>query len=101
MFVACVPPALGGRPRPRDPLRRASPRASSSRGTRIGAAAAEAYGAAGGESAEAYMARRFPAALDPDGVARAILQVAGGEEHGDATLLTLTAAGIDGAVTGQ
>jgi NAD(P)-dependent dehydrogenase (short-subunit alcohol dehydrogenase family) len=64
-------------------------------GTRIGAAAAEAYGAANGESAEAYMARRFPAALDPDGVARAILQVAEGDGHRDATLLTLTAAGIE------
>jgi NAD(P)-dependent dehydrogenase (short-subunit alcohol dehydrogenase family) len=64
-------------------------------GTPIGTAAAEAYGAASGESADAYMARRFPAALDPDGVARAILAIAGGDEHRDATLLTVTAAGIE------
>ena len=63
-------------------------------GTRIGTAAAEAYGAANGESAEAHMARRFPAALDPDGVARAILAIAAGETDRDATLLTVTAAGI-------
>ena len=40
------------------------------------------------------MARRFPAALDPDGVARAILAIAAGETDRDATLLTVTAAGI-------
>jgi NAD(P)-dependent dehydrogenase (short-subunit alcohol dehydrogenase family) len=63
-------------------------------GTRIGTAAAEAYGAANGESAEAHMARRFPVALGPDGVARAILAIAAGEDRGP-TLLTVTAAGIE------
>ena len=29
------------------------------------------------------MTRRYPAALDPDGVARAIVTIAEGEEHGD------------------
>src|SRR5204862_8112662 len=41
-------------------------------GTRIGEAAAAAYGAQAGMSAEAYVAQRFPAPLDAAGVARAI-----------------------------
>lgn len=53
-------------------------------GTRIGAAAARAY-----------PARRFPAPLDSDGVARAILAIAGGEEHAQATLIGVNAAGLE------
>ena len=64
-------------------------------GTAIGEAAAAAYGAEAGESAEAYMERRFPVALDPDGVARAILAIAAGDEQRDATVLTVTAAGVE------
>jgi NAD(P)-dependent dehydrogenase (short-subunit alcohol dehydrogenase family) len=64
-------------------------------GTRIGEAAAAAYGAESGESVESYMSRRFPVALDADGVARAVLAIASGEQHGDATLLTVTAAGLE------
>jgi NAD(P)-dependent dehydrogenase (short-subunit alcohol dehydrogenase family) len=64
-------------------------------GTRIGEEAAAAYGAEAGESVEAYMARRFPVALDADGVARSILAIAGGEEHREATLLAVTGAGIE------
>jgi NAD(P)-dependent dehydrogenase (short-subunit alcohol dehydrogenase family) len=63
-------------------------------GTRIGEAAAAAYGGENGESAEAYMSRRFPAPLDAIAVARAILATASGDEHGDATLLRLTGAGL-------
>ena len=50
-------------------------------GTRIGEAAAAAYG-------------RAPGPLDPAGVARAILAVASGAEHADATLLTVTGEGV-------
>jgi len=64
-------------------------------GTRIGAAAAAAYGAENGESAEAFMDRRFPVALDAAGVARAILAIAGGEDGRDATLLTVTGNGLE------
>jgi NAD(P)-dependent dehydrogenase (short-subunit alcohol dehydrogenase family) len=64
-------------------------------GTAIGEAAAAAYGAQAGESVEGYMQRRFPVALDPAGVARAIVAIASGEEHPDATLLTVTAKGIE------
>jgi len=62
-------------------------------GTAIGEAAAAAYGAETGESAEAYM-KRFPVPLDPAGVARAILSIASGEEHRQATLFGLTANGL-------
>jgi len=64
-------------------------------GTRIGAAAAAAYGAEKCESAEAFMDRRFPVALDAAGVARAILAIAGGEDGRDATLLTVTGNGLE------
>jgi NAD(P)-dependent dehydrogenase (short-subunit alcohol dehydrogenase family) len=50
-------------------------------GTRIGEAAAAAYG-------------RAPGPLDPAGVARAILAVASGGEHPDATLLIVTGEGV-------
>jgi NAD(P)-dependent dehydrogenase (short-subunit alcohol dehydrogenase family) len=63
-------------------------------GTAIGEAAAAAYGGEAGDSVEAYMKRRFPVALDPAGVARAILSIASGEEHPQATVLTVTAAGL-------
>ena len=64
-------------------------------GTRIGAAAAAAYGAENGESAETFMERRFPVPLDAAGVARAILAIAAGEEGGEATLLTVTGKGLE------
>jgi NAD(P)-dependent dehydrogenase (short-subunit alcohol dehydrogenase family) len=51
-------------------------------GTAIGDAAAAAYGGKTGP-------------LDAAGVARAILSIASGDEHREATLLTLTADGID------
>ena len=63
-------------------------------GTPIGEAAAAAYGAETGESVEAYM-KRFPVALDPAGVARAILSIASGEEHRETTLLGLTGKGLE------
>jgi NAD(P)-dependent dehydrogenase (short-subunit alcohol dehydrogenase family) len=50
-------------------------------GTRIGEAAADAYG-------------REVGPLDPSGVARAILTVASGEEHRDATALGVTGEGL-------
>jgi hypothetical protein len=56
-------------------------------GTPIGEAAAAAYGAEVGQSAEIYM-RRFPAPLDPSGVARAILSIASGEEQGGQLVVT-------------
>ena len=37
---------------------------------------------------------RFPAPLDAAGVARAILSIASGEEHPEATLLTVTSEGV-------
>ncbi len=52
-------------------------------GTRIGEAATEAYGAG-----------NWPVALDPAGVARAILAVASGEEHRGATL-AVTGEGLE------
>ena len=64
-------------------------------GTRIGEAAAAAYGAEGGESAGDYMRRRFPQPLDPSGVARAIVSIASGDEHRAATVLSLTSAGLE------
>jgi NAD(P)-dependent dehydrogenase (short-subunit alcohol dehydrogenase family) len=62
-------------------------------GTRIGEAAAAAYGAAAGQSAEAKM-KSWPAPLDPEGVARAILEIASGEEHREVTVLGLTGEGL-------
>lgn len=63
-------------------------------GTRIGEAAAAAYGAGTGESADAHIRRRWPVPLDPAGVARAILAVADGEQHREATLLGVTGEGL-------
>lgn len=62
-------------------------------GTVIGEAAAAAYGAEVGESAATYLGR-FPAPLDADGVADAILAIAGGEHRGTA-LLAVTGNGIE------
>jgi NAD(P)-dependent dehydrogenase (short-subunit alcohol dehydrogenase family) len=63
-------------------------------GTAIGETAAAAYGATDGESAEARM-KRFPVPLDGAGVARAILSIASGEEHREATVLTVTGNGLE------
>jgi NAD(P)-dependent dehydrogenase (short-subunit alcohol dehydrogenase family) len=52
-------------------------------GTAIGDAAAAAYGSGG-----------WPVPLDPAGVARAILAIASGEEHRDATVLGVTGEGL-------
>jgi NAD(P)-dependent dehydrogenase (short-subunit alcohol dehydrogenase family) len=52
-------------------------------GTRIGDAAAAAYGPGS-----------WPVPLDPAGVARAILEVASGEKHRDATVLGVTGEGL-------
>jgi NAD(P)-dependent dehydrogenase (short-subunit alcohol dehydrogenase family) len=62
-------------------------------GTRIGEAAAAAYGAEVGQSGDAFI-KRWPVPLDPAGVARAILTIATGEEHRDATLLGVTGNGL-------
>lgn len=63
-------------------------------GTRIGEAAAAAYGAEVGEAPDEYM-RRFPVALDAAGVARALVAVAFGEEQPEATLLTVSGDGLE------
>ncbi len=63
-------------------------------GTRIGEAAAEAYGAQVGESADSYI-RSWPVPLDPSGVARAILSVGSGEEHREATVLGVSGQGLE------
>jgi NAD(P)-dependent dehydrogenase (short-subunit alcohol dehydrogenase family) len=63
-------------------------------GTAIGAAAASAYGGENGETVAAYMERRFPVPLDSDGVARAILAIAAGEEGDGATNLGVSADGV-------
>jgi NAD(P)-dependent dehydrogenase (short-subunit alcohol dehydrogenase family) len=60
-------------------------------GTAIGEAAAAAYGAQNGQSAQAYMKESYPVPLDPAGVAHAILSIASGEEHRGATALSVTA----------
>jgi NAD(P)-dependent dehydrogenase (short-subunit alcohol dehydrogenase family) len=63
-------------------------------GTRIGQAAAAAYGAQAGESGESYI-QSWPTPLDPTGVARAILAIAYGDEHRDETLLSVTGEGLE------
>lgn len=63
-------------------------------GTRIGEAAAAAYGAAAGKSAEAQM-KSWPAPLDPAGVARAILSIASGEEYPEAALVGVSGNGLE------
>ena len=63
-------------------------------GTAIGEAAAAAYGAQNGQTAETYL-KRFAIPLEPTGVARAILSIVSGDEYRDATLLTVTGEGIE------
>lgn len=63
-------------------------------GTRIGAAAAAAYGAELGESADAYMRRRFAVPLDAAGVADAIVSIGSGKAHPETTLLAVTGEGL-------
>jgi NAD(P)-dependent dehydrogenase (short-subunit alcohol dehydrogenase family) len=63
-------------------------------GTAIGEAAAAAYGAEAGGSAETYI-NRWPVPLDPAGVARAILAIAAGEEYPEATQLGVTGEGLE------
>jgi NAD(P)-dependent dehydrogenase (short-subunit alcohol dehydrogenase family) len=62
-------------------------------GTRIGEAAAAAYGAASGQPGEAYI-KSWPVPLDATGVARAILSVASSDEHREATVLGVTGEGL-------
>jgi NAD(P)-dependent dehydrogenase (short-subunit alcohol dehydrogenase family) len=62
-------------------------------GTRIGEAAAAAYGAVAGQTASDYL-DRFKVPLDAAGVARAILAIATGAEFPEATLLTVTGEGL-------
>ncbi|MFF4359377.1 SDR family oxidoreductase [Streptomyces sp. NPDC001604] len=64
-------------------------------GTAIGEAAAAAYGAERGQSAEAYLKERFPAPLDATGVARAVLEITHGEEHRSTTLVAVTGKGLE------
>lgn len=63
-------------------------------GTRIGEAAAEAYGAEIGESADSYI-RSWPVPLDPTGVAGAILSVVWGKESRGATVVGVTGQGLE------
>ena len=63
-------------------------------GTRIGEAAAAAYGATVGESPDTYM-KSWPAPLAPAGVADAIVSVASGEEHLEATQLGVSGEGLE------
>lgn len=64
-------------------------------GTPIGEAAAAAYGAGTGQSAEAYLKEHFPVPLGPAGVARAIVSIAADEEHRHRTLLAVTGKGLE------
>jgi NAD(P)-dependent dehydrogenase (short-subunit alcohol dehydrogenase family) len=64
-------------------------------GTAIGRAAAAAYGAETGQSADAYLKERFPAPLDAAGVARTILGIVSGEEYGTETALVVTGKGVE------
>jgi NAD(P)-dependent dehydrogenase (short-subunit alcohol dehydrogenase family) len=63
-------------------------------GTEMAATAADRYARESGTTPEAYMGR-WPAALDPDGAARAIVDIASGDAGADATVLGLTGAGVD------
>jgi NAD(P)-dependent dehydrogenase (short-subunit alcohol dehydrogenase family) len=62
-------------------------------GTAIGEAAAAAYGAQAGQSAEDYI-KSWPVPLDAAGVAHAILAAASGEEYREATVLGVTGTGL-------
>lgn len=63
-------------------------------GTRIGEAAAAAYGAASGQSAGEFM-ERYTAPLDAAGVARAIVAVASGDAYPEAPLVAVTGDGLE------
>jgi short-subunit dehydrogenase len=63
-------------------------------GTSIAEMASTAYGARSGMTAQAYMAR-WEVSLTPDGVARAILDVASGEIAPGATVLAVTGTGTE------
>jgi NAD(P)-dependent dehydrogenase (short-subunit alcohol dehydrogenase family) len=63
-------------------------------GTPIGEAAAAAYGADEGVTAEAYMSRRFAAPLTADGVAEAIVALGTRDAEERAAVLGVTAAGV-------
>ncbi|MEV6054766.1 SDR family oxidoreductase [Streptomyces sp. NPDC052107] len=64
-------------------------------GTAIGEAAAAAYGAETGQSADAYLKEHFPVPLDATGVARAVVAIASGEDHGGRTVLKVTGKGVE------
>jgi NAD(P)-dependent dehydrogenase (short-subunit alcohol dehydrogenase family) len=61
-------------------------------GTRIGEAAAAAYGAEVGQSAETFI-NHWPVPLDADGVARVIVSIAQGDEEAGATVLGVSGGG--------
>jgi len=61
--------------------------------TAIGDAAAIAYSAQAGLPVKEFVRRRFPAPLDADGVARAVLSIAAGD-HPEAAVLGLTGHGL-------
>jgi NAD(P)-dependent dehydrogenase (short-subunit alcohol dehydrogenase family) len=63
-------------------------------GTRIGEAAAAAYGAEAGEAGGHYI-KRWPLPLDPAGVAHAILSIASGDEYRESTVLGVTGKGLE------
>lgn len=64
-------------------------------GTQIGEAAAAAYGAMDGQSAEVYLKEHFPVPLDPAGVAHAVVSIASDEELRRKTVLAVTGKGIE------
>ncbi|MFF4040390.1 SDR family oxidoreductase [Streptomyces sp. NPDC001816] len=64
-------------------------------GTVIGEAAAAAYGALNGRSAEAHLKEHYPVPLDPAGVARAIVSIATHEELRQKTTLAVTGKGLE------
>src|SRR3954469_11600696 len=63
-------------------------------GTPIGEAAAAAYGAEEGQTAEVYLARRFAAPLTPAGVAQAVVELGALRPDDQATVLGVTAEGV-------
>ena len=63
-------------------------------GTRIGRAAAEAYGAAARASGESPVPRA-PVSLDPAGVARELVAIVSGEEHPEATHFAVSGEGVN------
>jgi NAD(P)-dependent dehydrogenase (short-subunit alcohol dehydrogenase family) len=63
-------------------------------GTPIGEAAAAAYGAEQGETAEAYLSRRYASPLTPAGVAEAVVALGAPRSEERATALGVTADGV-------